>query len=85
MGFRHAEIGQQQRDRLAAHRAAAVPVDRELAGVNLVLGARLGDQPLGEGRVLAWGEHPAGDIAADDVEDHVEIEVRPLGRGPAAW
>jgi hypothetical protein len=29
---------------------------------------------------FAAGEHPAHDVAAEDVEDHVEVEVSPLGR-----
>ncbi len=38
------------------------------------------DQPLGEAGVLALGDHPADHVAAEDVEDHVEVEVGPLGR-----
>jgi hypothetical protein len=31
-------------------------------------------------RVLAVGDHPADDVAAEDVEDDVQVEVRPLDR-----
>src|SRR6266704_3202229 len=36
---------------------------------------------LGQLRAFAHGHHPAGDVAAEDIEDHVEIKVGPLG-GP---
>jgi hypothetical protein len=51
-----------------------------LARLNVVLRASLGDQPLGERGVLARGEHPPDDVATEDVEDHIEIEVGPLRR-----
>jgi hypothetical protein len=41
-----AEVGEQERDRLGAHRAAAVGVDREPVAGDLLLGQRFGDQPL---------------------------------------
>ena len=37
---------------------------------------------LGQFGALPIGDHPADDIAAEDVEDDVEIEVGPLGRTP---
>jgi hypothetical protein len=77
--FGDAEIGQEQRDGLAAHRATAVRVDRQLAWLNVVLRAGLGDQSLGEDGALARREHPPDDVATEDVEDHIEIEVGPLG------
>jgi hypothetical protein len=80
MRLGHAEVGQEERDRLALHRGAAVRMKRELPGLNALLRAGLGNEALGERRALVRGEHPADDIAAEDVEDHIEIEVRPLGR-----
>ena len=53
-------------------------------GLNAVLRAGLGDQALGERRALVRGQHPADDVPAEDVEDDVEIEVRPLGRAQGA-
>jgi hypothetical protein len=43
-----AEIGQQKRDRLAGHRAAAIGVYGERARLDLLLLDRLGDQRLGD-------------------------------------
>ena len=41
---------------------------------------RLANQPLGQVFAFAAGQHPAHHVAAEDVEDHVEVEVRPLRR-----
>ena len=41
---------------------------------------RLADQPLGQLSAFAAGQHPADHVAAEDVEDHVEVEVGPLRR-----
>ncbi len=38
------------------------------------------DQPCGEAGALAVGDHPADHVAAEDVEDHVQVEVGPLDR-----
>ena len=47
-----AEIREQQRDELAAHRRAAVRVDRELLRTDVLLAARRLDQALGQVGVL---------------------------------
>src|SRR5258705_1254954 len=51
----------------------------ELAALDVLFRATLFDQPLGQLRTLAHRHHPPGDIAAEDIEDYVEIEVGPLG------
>ena len=35
----------------------------------------LTDEPLGQPGAFAFGDHPAGDVTAEDVQDHVEIDV----------
>ena len=35
--------------------------------------ATLLDQSLGQLRTLAMRDHPAGDVAAEDIQDHVEV------------
>jgi hypothetical protein len=75
---RRAEVGQEHRDRLARHRAAAIGVHGQLIpGDQLVL-AGLGDQRLGDQAGLAVLDSPADGVAAEHVEDHVQVEVRPL-------
>ncbi len=60
--------------------AAAVGVERELPGLDALAAARLVDELAGEGRALLVRDHPADDVAAEDVEDDVQVEVGPLLR-----
>src|SRR5712692_11510002 len=55
-------------------------MERQLPRGDALLRARLADQAFGQGRTLARRDHPADDIPAEDVENHVEIEVGPLRR-----
>ena len=80
VGLGDAEVGEQQRDRLGGHRGAAVGVDGQLPAADALLRAGLGDQLLGQVGGLAGGDHPADDVAAVDVEDHVQVVVGPLRR-----
>src|SRR5882757_9988650 len=75
-----AEVGQQERHGLRRHRRAAVSVKRELAGLDSLARAGLAYKLLREGRALVVRDHPAHDVAAENVEDHVQVEVRPLRR-----
>ena len=45
-----------------------------------LFGEGVGDQLFGQLSALLGGDHPTDDIAAKDVEDHVQMEVGPLGR-----
>ena len=49
-----AEVGEQERDGLGGHRAAAVGVERELPAADLLLWQRLGDQLFGERARSRW-------------------------------
>ena len=40
----------------------------------------VGDELLGQLGALTFGEQPAHNMAAEDVQDHVQVEARPLGR-----
>ena len=82
VGLGDAQIGEQGGDRLGAHAGAAVGVEGERAGLDVVPGHGLGDQLLGQLGALALGDHPADDVAAEDVEDHVEVEVASTSPGP---
>ncbi len=50
-----------------------------------MLGTGRLDQAFGEDGALAVGDHPARDVAGDDVEDHVQLVVPPLVPDRAAW
>ena len=78
--LRDAQTCEQVSDRLAFHRRTAIGVDRELAGDDALLLAGLADQALREGCAFVTREHPAHHVAAEDVEDHVQVKVGPLGR-----
>jgi hypothetical protein len=55
-------------------------VDGELARLDALTGAGLSDEFLRQRCALSRRDHPADYVAAEDVEDHVEVEVRPLRR-----
>ena len=71
MGFGDAEIGQQEGDGFAAHGGPAVGVDGELVLGNRVLFAGFFDKCFGQFGAFARGDHPADDVAAEDIEDDV--------------
>ena len=80
VGLGDAQIGQQKGHRLGAHGRAAVGVDGELAGGMLCFSQVSSMSLLGQFGAFARRHHPADDVAAEDVEDDVEVEVGPLGR-----
>src|SRR5437867_3147333 len=89
MGLAHAQIRQQLRHALGRHRTAAIGVQRELIGTHAFSGAGFGDERLGQLSRLALGDHPTDHIAAEHVQNHVQIVVGPrraafeLGNVPA--
>ena len=54
VGLGDAEVGEQERDWFGGHRGAAVGVQGEPVGVDVVLGDGVGDEQLGEGGALVW-------------------------------
>lgn len=71
VALRHAQVGEELRERLGAHRCTAILVQRERTGLDAVLRAGFGDEPPRVRRVLALGDHPADDVPAEDVEHDV--------------
>jgi DNA adenine methylase len=67
VALRDAEVRVQMRDHLRGHRRPAVSVDGQLAGGDSLPLAGLFDELLCERRALAVGDHPADDVAAEDV------------------
>jgi len=61
--------------RLGSHHAAAVGMDVELAGRDLVLANGFFNKLLGQFGAFPMGHHPARDVAAEDVEHHVKIKA----------
>ena len=55
-------------------------MDRELITADALLDERLANHFCGEMLGFPAGQHPSHDVAAVDVEDHVEVVVGPLRR-----
>jgi hypothetical protein len=72
------EIRKQQSHRLGLHRRAPIRVNGELAGGNVLRAATVLDEPLGQLGAFAMGDHPADHIAAENIQDHIEMIVGPL-------
>jgi predicted nucleic acid-binding protein len=78
--LRDAEVGEEQGQRLRGHRCPAVGVNDELPSLDLLPLAGVADELARQDRALTVGEKPADDVAAEDVDQDVQIEVRPLLR-----
>ena len=74
------EVGQQEGGCLGLHRSTAISVQRQLAGWHVMLGESLVKQGLEQGSIFRVGDTPANDAAAEDVEDDIQVEIRPFGR-----
>jgi hypothetical protein len=45
-----------------------------------MFGNRIGDQLFGKMGRFTQSDHPAHDVAAEDIEDHVQVIAAPLDR-----
>jgi hypothetical protein len=79
VGLGDPQVGEQQGDRLGLHAGAAVGVQGELARADALFGASRADELFGQGGGRARRDHPADHVAAEDIDDHVAVEVSPLG------
>jgi hypothetical protein len=50
-------------------------MERELTGLDVLFFATFLDQSLGQHRAFAISDHPAGDVTAEDIEDHVQVTM----------
>jgi hypothetical protein len=55
-------------------------MDGQSSRLDLLLRTGIGNEPFGQLGAFAISYHPAHYVTAEDVEDHIEIEVRPLRR-----
>lgn len=78
---RDLEVAQQLGEGLGGHLGAAVVVQDERAGGGVVLVHGLLEEQLGQRCGLGARDHPADDVAAEQVEHELEVEVGPLHRG----
>jgi len=80
VGLGNPQRGQELGHGLRTHRRPAIAVDRQLVTCHPFLDHRLADEPLGQAVAFTMGQQPAHHVAAEDIEDHVQVEVGPLGR-----
>ena len=78
VGLGHPKGCQQLRHGLGSHGWTSVAVDRQLIAVDPFFDERLANQSFGEMLRFPVSKHPSHDVAAVDVEDHVEVVVGPL-------
>ncbi len=80
MALGYTEIGEQERDWFRSHRATAICMYGELLGIYAFFLDRFGEQHACQRGALTIGDHPADDVATIDVDDDVEVKIRPLLR-----
>ena len=80
VGLGDLQIDQQGGHRFRAHAGAAIGVQGERARSDVVFGNRIGDRLFGKLGRFAQRNHPAHDVAAEDIEDHVEVIAAPFDR-----
>lgn len=78
--FDHAEIGEHKGGGLGLHRATAIRMQRQLVGRHGMFCHGVLEECFELNGTFRMLDAPADDAAADDVEDDVEIEVRPFDR-----
>src|ERR1044071_686240 len=80
VGFLHPQVQKQLRHTLTLHRAAPVGMNSELVWLYPLLQSRREDQLLCQLRALTLGDDPAYNIAAEDVDNHIQTVVTVLER-----
>src|SRR3954464_10879964 len=78
----NAQVGQEKGDWPGSHDPAAIRVKVEWAGRDWMLVKSFLNELLGQFRTLPVRHHPADGVAAEDIEDDVQIKVGPLYRTP---
>src|SRR5665647_252928 len=76
----HVQINQQTGHRLGAHGRASIGVQRERTRHHIMTSHGVGNELLGQLSALARRNQPAYDVAAEDVQDDVEVKASPFGR-----
>src|SRR5579864_3188031 len=78
VSFEDAQISQQQRHRFGFHRRAAIGMDGESAGCDVLFQTGVFDEPLGQLGAFAVGDHPTDHLAARNIQDDVEVVSGPF-------
>ena len=80
MRFGDAEIGEHQGGGFGFHRTAAIGMQGELAGRDIMLGDGVVEQGFEQRGAFRVGDLPGDDPAAENIDDDIEIEVAPFRR-----
>ena len=80
VSFGDVEIDEKLGDRLRAHAGPAIGVQSQRTGHDILFIDGVGDELLGQLRGLPMSDHPADDVAAENIQNDVQVKTRPLGR-----
>ena len=75
-----AKVGHQECDWFGAHDFSSVSLNGQLAARDGVFLRGVLNEVFGKFGRFPLGDHPAGDVAAEDVDHYVKLEVVPFGR-----
>jgi hypothetical protein len=78
MGLGDTQIGQQLPDRLRGHGTATIGMDGQLPRLDTLSQARLSNEIFGQCGRFPVGNRPTDGIAAEDIQDFVEIIICPF-------
>ena len=77
VGFGDAEVSQQVGYQLGLHTGATIGMQNQLASSNMLFFTALTNELGSQCTGLAISDHPADHVAAEDVQNHVQIKVAP--------
>ena len=75
VSFGDVQIDEQLGDRFGAHAGAAIGVQGQRTRHDSLLVDRVGDELLGELRGFPVSDHPADDVAAENIQNHVQVTM----------
>jgi len=79
VGLGDAQIREEEGHRLRGHGRAPVGMNGELPRPNGLFATGFLDEALGQGCRFPVSNHPADHIAAEDIQNDVEVIIGPLG------
>lgn len=81
VGFGDAQVSQQVGHQLGLHTGAAIGMQYQLASSNMLFFTTLTNELGSQCTGLAISDHPADHIAAENVQNHLQVKVA-LGHWP---
>ncbi len=78
MTFGGSQICQELSNTFGCHGRPAIRMDDELTRLDLLFLAGIGNEAFGKGGRFPARQQPSGDITAVDIEDDVQVVIRPF-------